>query len=233
MCGRFTLRAPASVVAEQFSIFEIPSWKARYNIAPSQPVAAVRSADIAAATRELAWLRWGLIPGWASDPSIGNRLINARAETVADKPAFRTAFRRRRCLIVADGFYEWQRVGKGRQPHLIGMRNGHPFAFAGLWETWEGPQHSSIESCTILTTTANDLVRPIHDRMPVILAPAEYDCWLDPAVSAAEKLSPLLRPYPSEPMASYRVSPWVNSPANDDPRCAEPSEGVGGGLGSP
>ena len=229
MCGRFTLRAPASVVAEQFSIFELPSWKARYNIAPSQPVAVVRSADAAAGKRELAWLRWGLIPGWATDPSIGNRLINARAETAADKPAFRAALRRRRCLIVADGFYEWQRTGKTRQPYLIAMRDSRPFAFAGLWETWEGSQHSAIESCTILTTMANDLVRPIHDRMPAIVDAADYALWLDPAASAPEKLSPVLRPYPAEAMTSHPVSPWVNSPTHEDPRCAEPSESAGGG----
>lgn len=225
MCGRFTLRAPASVVAEQFSIFEISPWKARYNIAPSQPVAAVRMAGAGAKTtsrRELALLRWGLIPSWASDPAIGNRLINARAETAAAKPAFRTPFRRRRCLVVADGFYEWQRAGKRKVPHLVRLRDDRPFAFAGLWDLWEGPDHSVIESCTLLTTEANDVVRPIHDRMPVILAPADYDRWLDPAVGDSEELAALLRPYPSDQMTAYAVSPLVNSPANDEPGCVEP-----------
>ncbi len=228
MCGRFTLRAPASVIAEQFSIFEMPEWKARYNIAPSQSVPVVRATEAAAAGRELVWLRWGLIPGWASDPAIGHRLINARAESAADKPAFRAAFRRRRCLVVADGYYEWRHSGKARQPYLIAMRDGRPFAFAGLWETWEGPQHSAVESCTILTTSANVLVRPLHDRMPVIVNQEDYDLWLDPSVSATEKLSPLLRPYPSQSMVSHPVSPWVNSPAHDDPRCVEycHSEGI-------
>jgi putative SOS response-associated peptidase YedK len=227
MCGRFTLRAPASVVAEQFSVFAIPPWKARYNIAPSQPVAAVRWAAAAKATsgRELAWLRWGLIPSWANDPTIGNRLINARADTVTARPAFRGAFRRRRCLVVADGFYEWQRAGKQKVPHLIRLRDDRPFAFAGLWELWEGPDHSAIESCTLLTTEANDVVRPIHDRMPVILAPSDYDRWLDPPVSRAEGLAAMLRPYPSDQMTACAVSPLVNSPANDEPGCVEPVQG--------
>jgi putative SOS response-associated peptidase YedK len=224
MCGRFTLRAPASVIAEQFSVFETAPWRARYNIAPSQPVLAIRLAtggSKAAAGREAVWLRWGLIPSWADDPAIGNRLINARAETVTVKPAFRAAMRQRRCLIVADGFYEWQRAGKRKTPHLIRMRDDRPFGFAGLWELWEGPDHSAVESCTILTTEANDLVRPIHDRMPAIIAPADYDRWLDPAVADADALMPLLRPYASEPMTAYAVSPLVNSPANDEPACVE------------
>jgi len=219
------LRAPASVVAEQFSVFEIEPWKARYNIAPSQPVAAVRLAAgraKAMAGRELVWLRWGLIPSWASDPAIGNRLINARAETAAAKPAFRAAMRQRRCLVVADGFYEWQRAGKRKVPHLIRMRDDRPFGFAGLWEVWEGPDHSAIESCTLLTTEANDVVRPIHDRMPVIIAPSDYDRWLDPGVTRSEELISLLRPYPSDRMTACAVGALVNSPANDDPGCVEP-----------
>jgi putative SOS response-associated peptidase YedK len=226
MCGRFTLRAPASVVAEQFSVFETTPWRARYNIAPSQPVAAVRLATAGAkamAGRELVWFRWGLIPSWASDPAIGNRLINARAETAAAKPAFRAALRQRHCLVVADGFYEWQPAGKRKVPHLIRMCDDRPFGFAGLWEAWEGPNHSAVESCTLLTTEANDVVRPIHDRMPVIIAPSDYDRWLDPAVTSAERLVPLLRPYPSDQMTAYAVSPLVNSPTNDDPRCVEPA----------
>ena len=164
------------------------------------------------------FLHWGLVPSWADDPKIGNRMINARAETAADKPSFRTAMRRRRCLIVADGFYEWQTIGKRRQPMYIHMRDGRPFAFAGLWESWEGADHSALESCTILTTSANDLVRPIHDRMPVIIAPADYARWLDPAVQQAEPILPLLRPYPAEEMEAYAVSTRVNSPARDDER---------------
>jgi putative SOS response-associated peptidase YedK len=222
MCGRFTLRAPASVVAEQFSLFEMPPFAARFNIAPSQPVPVVRLApDRPEPQRELVWLRWGLIPRWADDPSIGNRMINARAESVAEKPAFRAALRQRRCLVVADGFYEWQKIDKRKQPHFIRMRDDRPFAFAGLWERWEGPQRGPIESCTLLTTDANDVVRPIHDRMPVILVPDAYALWLDPTVQQADKLLPLLKPYPSEAMIAYAVSPRVNSPTNDDPQCVE------------
>jgi putative SOS response-associated peptidase YedK len=171
----------------------------------------------------LVWLRWGLVPSWADDPSIGNRLINARAETAASKPAFRAAMRQRRCLVVADGFYEWQRTGKQKIPHMVRMRDDRPFGFAGLWETWEGPNHSAVESCTLLTTEANQVVRPIHDRMPVIIAPSDYERWLDPTVTNAEKIAPLLRPYPSNEMTAYTVSPLVNSPTNDDARCVEPA----------
>ena len=225
MCGRFTLRVPASVVAQQFSLFEEPSWRPRFNIAPSQPVLAVRLASGPGEPgREGVPLRWGLIPSWAGDPAIGNRLINARAETAAEKPAFRAAWLRRRCLVAADGFYEWQRQGKQRQPHFICMRDGRPFAFAGLWESWEGPDHSAVESCTLLTTEANDLVRTIHDRMPVIVAPADYARWFDPATPRTE-LSALLGPYPSDSMTAWPVSTLVNSPGNEDPRCIEPAAG--------
>jgi putative SOS response-associated peptidase YedK len=148
-------------------------------------------------------------------------MINARSETAADKPSFRTAMKRRRCLIVADGFYEWQSVGKRKQPMYIHMRKGSPFAFAGLWEAWEGADHSALESCTILTTSANDLVRPIHDRMPVIIAPADYTRWLDPAVQESGPILPLLQPYPPEEMETYPVSTRVNSPSRDDEGCVQ------------
>jgi len=222
------LRAPASVVAEQFGVLELPSLEPRFNIAPSQPVAVVRLAsDSADLKRQMALLRWGLIPGWAEDPAIGNRLINARAETVADKPAFRSALRRRRCLVLADGFYEWQKTGSRKQPYFIRMRDDRPFAFAGLWELWEGAQHSAIESCTLLTTGANEVVRPIHDRMPLIFPPEAYDRWLDPQSQRSQDLAPLLRPYPAEPMEAYAVSTLVNSPAHEDPRCIEPVADLG------
>lgn len=225
MCGRFTLRAPASAVANQFLLFEVPLLQPRFNIAPSQPVPVVRLAPgPSTPQRQLHLLHWGLIPSWATDPAIGNRMINARAETVADKPAFRAAFQRRRCLVVADGFYEWQRVERRRQPYFIRMRDDRPMGFAGLWESWEGPDHSAIDSCTILTTEANDVVRPIHDRMPVIVAPGDYDRWLDPTAKGTDLL-PLLRAYPSDPMEAYAVSTMVNSPAHDDPRCIEPAVG--------
>ena len=225
MCGRFTLRTPASAIAEQFSLLEVPDLQPRFNIAPTQPVPAVRvDPHLAAPRRQFVFLHWGLVPSWADDPKIGNRMINARAETAADKPSFRAAMRRRRCLIVADGFYEWQTVGKRRQPMYIHLRDGRPFAFAGLWESWEGADHSALESCTILTTAANELVRPIHDRMPVIVAPENYSLWLDPAVQQAEPILPLLRPYPPEEMDAYAVSMRVNSPARDDAACVEKVE---------
>jgi len=223
MCGRFTLRAPASAVAEQFALFDVAPFQPRFNVAPTQPVAVVRRMAVEEPQRELAWLRWGLIPGWAADPAIGARMINARAETAAQRPAFRAALGRRRCLVVADGFYEWQKAGPRKQPYFLRLRDDRPFGFAGLWESWEGPEQAAIESCTILTTEANELVRPIHDRMPVIVAPADYERWLDPGVQGAEAVRPLLRPYPSEAMMAYPVGPRVNSPARDDPACIQPA----------
>jgi len=221
MCGRFTLITSAEVVAEQFQLIEVPSLSPRYNVAPTQPVAAVRPSP-GNGGRELVLLRWGLIPFWAKDSAIGSRMINARSETVAQKPAFRAAFRRRRCLVPADGFYEWQRQERGKQPFYIRLDDEKPFAFAGLWEHWEGPDENTIDSCTVLTTEPNDLIRLLHNRMPVILAPKDYDLWLDPGVQEAELLQPLLRPYPSENMIAYPISTWVNSPSNEGPQCIEP-----------
>ena len=177
MCGRFTLRAPASALATLFDGTEEPVVVPRYNIAPTQPVLLLRmNADTR--HREWAFAIWGLIPSWSKDPSIGARMINARAETVAEKPSFRAAFRRRRCLIPADGFYEWQKQGSRKQPYLIGLTDDQPFALAGLWETWQGPDGSLLESCTILTTDPNELMAPLHNRMPVMLAPDDYEQWL-------------------------------------------------------
>lgn len=222
MCGRFTLRAPASVVAEQFGLFELEPFTPRFNIAPTQPVAAVRlRAEGDPPQREMVWLHWGLIPSWAKDPKIGARMINARSETAAERPAFRAAFRRRRCLVVADGFYEWQRRGGRKQPYFIRMRDDRPLAFAGLWEHWEGPDGTVISSCTLLTTGPNQLVEPIHNRMPVILGGEDYGRWLDPAVEQPGPLASLLRPYPSDAMIAYPVSTYVNSPTHDDPQCVE------------
>lgn len=166
--------------------------------------------------------RWGLIPSWAKDPSIAGRLINAQAETVATKAAFRGAFRQRRCLVLADGFYEWKQGERPRQPLYIRMRDGRPFAFAGLWERWVGPDGLAIDSCILLTITPNDLLRPFHQRIPVILNPRDYDPWLDPGVQSSERLQPLLRPYPSEEMMAYPVTARVNNPSNDTPDCIEP-----------
>jgi putative SOS response-associated peptidase YedK len=222
MCGRFTLRTSGVVLAEFFGLAEVPPLQPRYNIAPTQPVPVVRMAPEQEG-RELVLLRWGLIPSWADDPSIGNRLINARADTVAAKPAFRSAFRRHRCLVVADGFYEWQKLDGKKQPYFIRLRDDRPFAFAGLWEHWDrggGP----VESCTILTTEANERVGAIHDRMPVILDPRDHDLWLDPDMQDPKQLQPLLGPYPGEAMTAYPVGTLVNNPRNDDPKCVEPRE---------
>jgi putative SOS response-associated peptidase YedK len=221
MCGRFTLTDPDQDLVVQFNLPSIPDLQPRYNIAPTQPVAAVRLAA-ADAVRELVFLRWGLVPSWAKDAAIGARMINARSETVAEKPAFRAAFRRRRCLVLADGFYEWQKQNGSKQPFFIHLSNKRPFAFAGLWETWEGKDGSLISSCTLLTTGPNELIRPLHNRMPVILHPGDYDLWLDPGVGEPGPLLALLKPYPSEDMEAYPVSRWVNSPSNDGPRCVEP-----------
>lgn len=220
MCGRFTLTSPDSGIAAQFHLLDLPSLEPRYNIAPTQPVAAVRMVAEGAA-RELVLLHWGLIPFWAKDRQVGARLINARSETVADKPSFRDALRRRRCLVLSDGFYEWQKQEGGKQPFYFRLRGGGPFGIAGLWERWEGPDEV-IESCTLITTEANDLLRSIHDRMPVIVHPKDYDLWLDRGVRQSELLLPMLRPYPSEEMLAYPVSRRVNDPDNDDPQCIQP-----------
>src|SRR5262245_14568313 len=194
MCGRFTLRSSPQAVAEAFGLPEAPDLLPRFNIAPGQPVAVVRQKPQAEG-RELALLRWGLIPVWADDPSIGNRLANARSETVATKPSFRRAFRSRGCLVVADGFYEWQRTNGRKQPYIVGLQNDRPFGLAGLWERWE-KVGEPVESCTILTTDANELMQPIHERMPVIFPPDQYGLWLDPRSEDAVKLAKLLRPFP-------------------------------------
>ncbi len=215
MCGRYTLRSSIKEIAEALEAVseKIREDKARYNIAPTQAVVAAREAD---EVRELVQLKWGLVPAWAKDASIGSRLINARSETVAEKPSFKEAFRPRRCLIPASGFYEWARTETGnKQPFYFRMKDEHPFAFAGLWERW-GEGRETIESCTILTTEANEVLAPVHDRMPVIVAPEDYALWLDQKVTKAERLTPLLRPYPAERMASHPVSSSVNNPRYDN-----------------
>ena len=226
MCGRFTQRMTWRELHERMDLIGTPlNLRPRYNVAPSQDVAVVRAADDG---RTLAMLRWGLIPSWARDPAIGHRLINARSETAAEKPSFRSAWRNRRCLIPADGFYEWKREGKTRQPWLFGLRVGAPFAFAGLWERWTVPQSTAltgslaertpgeaVETCTILTTAANETVAPVHGRMPVILPWEAHGLWL-----AGEDVP--LAPYPADAMTAQPVSTHVNRPANDDPRCVEP-----------
>ncbi len=218
MCGRFTLRTPARDIAQAFGV-SAPDTKPRYNVAPSQAVAAVRNRP-AQDTREFVMLRWGLIPFWADGPQAGYKMVNARAETVATKPAFRKAFAQRRCLILADGFYEWQKAGSGKQPFLIHMKDDRLFAFAGLWERWER-EDEAVESCTIIVTEANDLVTPIHDRMPVILDPADYDVWLDSTYADRKRLQAMLKPFPSSELEAYPVSRTVNSPKNDSAECVE------------
>ena len=221
MCGRFSQTASREVIAQQFELDDPPLFKPRYNIAPSQHVTTVRL-DPDAGKRECIMLRWGLIPSWAKDPKIGNLCINAKAETVAEKPSFRSAFRKRRCLVVATGFYEWQVQGRTKQPMWIGLRSQRPFAFAGLWEHWTPAEGEPLETCTIITTEPNDLIAPIHNRMPVILAPASYGQWLDPTFQQTDSLKGLLRPYPGEELTAYPVSTLVNNPRHDTPQCLEP-----------
>ncbi|MCX7853872.1 MAG: SOS response-associated peptidase [Caldilineales bacterium] len=224
MCGRFTLTASGDELASLFDLEQAPNLEPRYNIAPTQPVAVVRL-DREGRRREFTLMRWGLIPSWAKDIHIGNRLINARAETLTEKPAFRTAFRRRRCLIPANGFYEWQKPTAGRkQPYFIGLPDRRPFAFAGLWEHWEGADGSVLDSCAIITTAANERVRVLHDRMPVILERTDFGDWLDPTTTP-DRLFHLLRPYPFE-MLIYPVSTLVNAPENDRPECIVPLASV-------
>jgi putative SOS response-associated peptidase YedK len=220
MCGRFSLRTSGQVLADQFSLPDVPTLAPRYNIAPTQAVVVVRQQEVG---RTLAPMRWGLIPGWASAPAVGAGMINARAETVAEKPAFRTAFIWRRCLIPADGFYEWQHTDGQKQPFFFQLHGQQPFAFAGLWETWYGADGTVIQSCTLLTTEANGVLRPIHARMPVILQPEDYARWLDPALRQPDPLLTLLRPYPEAGMQVYPVSTHVNRATNDDPQCIAPA----------
>lgn len=221
MCGRYTLTATPEQLAELLGLDQVPDFEARFNVAPTQPVAALRVL-VQGEGRQLDLLRWGLVPFWAKDAKIGNKMINARAETVADKPAFRAAFKRRRCLVLADGFYEWRRTPEGKQPYYITLEDGGPFAFAGLWERWDKGEGEPLLTCTLITTTPNALMQQVHHRMPVILSPGDYDLWLDPAVQDRERLLPLLRPFPAERMLAVPVSTLVNSPRNDLPECQEP-----------
>ena len=221
MCGRFTQTASPEAITKQFHLDEPTLFKPRYNIAPSQQVAAIRL-NPDAAKRECVMLRWGLIPSWAKDAKIGNQCINAKAETVAEKPSFRSAFKKRRCLVIADGFYEWRLQGKQKQPMWIGLKSKRPFAFAGLWEHWTPAEGAPIETCTIITTEPNALMQTIHNRMPVILTPHDYDLWLDPTMQHVETVKPLLRPFTDDELVAYSVSTLVNNPRHDTPQCLEP-----------
>ena len=217
MCGRYSLIVDASVLAGVFEIDPPRDLKPRFNIAPTQTIPIVRAGR--EAPREWAEVRWGLVPSWAKDPKIGARMINARGETVAEKPSFRSAVTRRRCLIPADGFYEWVKTDSGKQPHYIHFEDGRAFAFAGLWERWHKGGDEPLDTCTIITTTPNDLVAGLHDRMPVILQPEIFTEWLAPEPLASDRLQDLLAPHPVADMEAYPVSTHVNKPANDDPEC--------------
>ena len=219
MCGRFSLTADLGELASRFEFDgNLLDLESNYNVAPTQNVLTVIGGD----NRRSGFMRWGLIPHWAKTASIGSRMINARAETVAQRPAFREAFRRRRCLVLADGFYEWQRAGSVRKPMRIVMESGEPFAFAGLWAMWRDSEGNRIPSCTIITTEANDLLRPIHSRMPVILPREMEEFWLDRDVQDTAVLENALTSYPSELMQTYQVSTLVNSARNNGPQVVEP-----------
>ncbi len=225
MCGRFVLITPGETLFEHFGLDPammdlMPAIAPRYNIAPTQPVAAIRLAPHTN-KRELTFFRWGLIPSWAKDMKFSSRLINARSETVPEKPSFRAAFKRRRCLIPASGFYEWQRQGNRKQPIYIHSGSDVPWALAGLWETWHATDGSVIDSCTILTTEPNELMQPIHNRMPVIVEEPDFDMWLHPGPNP-DVARHLFRSYPAERMRAYPVSTLVNNPKNDDPECIKP-----------
>ena len=223
MCGRYTLTAPSESLAEMLPRLEITDGiSPRYNIAPTQEVAVVPNNG----EKRMQYFRWGLIPSWAKDPKIGNRMINARSETLAEKPSFRTAYKRRRCLVLADGYYEWRGEGDGgpKTPYYIRMESEKPFAFAGLWESWrQAGEDASLQSCTIITCPPNEMLERIHHRMPVILEEEEYDVWLNPAEQAPAELNHLLKPYPAEEMTTYAVSRLVNQPKNDSPECILPA----------
>lgn len=219
MCGRFTLILPPESLAEIFGLAELPRIEPRYNIAPSQQVAVVR--QNIGGNRYLSEMKWGLIPSWSKDQPIGNHLINARAETLEEKVSFRNAFRHRRCLIPADGFFEWKTEEKRKIPYYIKRTDGSPFAVAGLWDSWKTPEGTMIESCTIITINPNSLVKDYHDRMPVILSRDEYGMWLDRNITGTKQLTTLFQPYPSELLEAYPVSSKVNIPGNDNCECIQ------------
>ncbi|PWB52994.1 MAG: hypothetical protein C3F13_10255 [Anaerolineales bacterium] len=221
MCGRFTLTIDPTQLQEAFPWAEIPDdIFPRYNIAPSQSVAVIPNTG----DPRVAMYKWGLIPSWSKDPAIGDRMINARAESLAEKPSFRNAYRRRRCLILADGFYEWKQdpTRKSKTPMYIRLKNGQPFAFAGLWEIWKSPGGDEVRTCTIITTQPNSLLEPIHNRMPVILPTDAYQEWLTGEDRQPAQLNGLLIAYPASEMLAYPVSRMVNSPQTDAPELIQP-----------
>ena len=219
MCGRYSLSTDIEGLSFRFDFKAMGlTFQERYNIAPTQNVLPVTNDG---SENQAQMMKWGLIPFWAKDPKIGNRSINARAESVHERPMFRSAFRKRRCLVIADGFYEWMKVGKDKVPMRIILKSGEPFGFAGLWETWNAPEGELIHSCSIVTTTPNDLMEPIHDRMPVILDTNQYEFWLDSEFQESAPLLALLQPYDDDDLVADPVSTYVNSPAHDDATCID------------
>jgi len=224
MCGRYRLSRRKQIVEEYFdTVSDEPDWTPRYNIAPTQPIPVIRQ-NPKEPVRQLSVMKWGLIPSWSKDSSGAAQMINARSETARVKPAFRDALKSRRCLIPADGFYEWKREGKTKQPFCFEVNQGQLFAFAGLWDRWKSPDSNWIKTCSILTTTPNAVTAAIHDRMPVILDPDSYDLWLDPGMTKVEAVSDMLRPFDARQMRSYPVSTRINHVANDDEECSRPVE---------
>ena len=224
MCGRYAFFSPAEAVKRTFALDLLPALAPRYNIAPTQSVPAVRVAE--EGRRTLVMLHWGLVPHWAKERAIGNRMINARCETLAEKPAYRDAFRRRRCLVLADGWYEWQAAPGGKLPWFVRLRDPRPIAFAGLWERWKDPAGELLESCTIVTTDASESIKKIHDRMPVVLPEQSWDRWMDPAYSDTDALSKTLGPYDPKALRAWTVSRQVNAPKNEGAKLIE-REGSG------
>jgi putative SOS response-associated peptidase YedK len=224
MCGRYKLSRRKQIIEEYFdSVSGEEDWTPRFNIAPTQPVPVIRQ-NPKEPVRELSLMRWGLIPSWSKDSSASAQMINARTETAATKPAFRDALKSRRCLIPADGFYEWARAGKTKQPFCFEVNRGELFAFAGIWDCWKHPNGNWIKTCSILTTTPNAVTAAVHDRMPAILDPDSYDLWLDPGVTNVVAVSELLKPFDARLMRCYRVSSRINHVANDDEECSAPVE---------
>ncbi len=219
MCGRYTLTASPEVLRALFAYAEQPNFPPRYNIAPTQPVAIVRLVD---GKRQFALVRWGLLPSWVKDPKTFTLLINARGESAAEKPAFRAAMKRRRCLIPADGFYEWQKAGDRKRPFYVHAKSGEPLAFAGLWETWTGPNGEELDTAAIVTTRANRTLTPIHDRMPVIVPPEAFDLWLNTNEVDATAAAALIAPAPDGLLEAYEISTAVNRTANDNSKLIEP-----------
>ena len=221
MCGRFVMKETEETVKERFEVQEsLFALRPRYNVAPSQTVGVVFDNGV----RCLDGFKWGLIPSWSKDPKMGNKMINARGETLAEKPSFRSAFKRRRCVIPATGFYEWKKEGDQRIPTYIHLKDQELFALAGLWEEWQAPDASIVRTFTIITVTANGFMETIHNRMPAILKPEDEGIWLDPSLQNSNELQALLQPYSEEAMTAHPVSKHVNSPANDDAQCIQPDD---------